>query len=73
MPVSLSRERLVEILDAALGKRVVIAGDAMLDVYLHGNIERISPEAPVPVCARERCDALGGLQQSKQQLRESGA
>jgi D-glycero-beta-D-manno-heptose-7-phosphate kinase len=61
MPSTLSRERLVEVLDAARGKRVVIVGDAMLDVYLRGDVERISPEAPVPVVrVRERRDALGG-------------
>jgi len=29
--------------------RVLIVGDVMLDVYLTGDAERISPEAPVPV------------------------
>src|SRR5687768_15707057 len=61
MPTTLSRERLVELLDAARGARVVIVGDAMLDVYLRGDVDRISPEAPVPVArVRERRDALGG-------------
>ena len=33
----------------------------MLDVYLHGDVDRISPEAPVPVVrVRERREALGG-------------
>ena len=31
------------------GKRVVVAGDLMLDEYLIGEVHRISPEAPVPV------------------------
>lgn len=29
--------------------RVLVVGDAMLDRYWHGAVERISPEAPVPV------------------------
>lgn len=29
--------------------RVLVVGDAMLDRYWHGSVERISPEAPVPV------------------------
>lgn len=29
--------------------RVLVVGDAMLDRYLHGTVDRISPEAPVPV------------------------
>ena len=31
------------------GARVLIAGDLMLDHFVHGEIERISPEAPVPI------------------------
>jgi len=42
-------------------KRVLILGDVMLDQYLFGDAERISPEAPVPVIRleQERC-YLGG-------------
>jgi rfaE bifunctional protein kinase chain/domain len=41
--------------------RVLVVGDAMLDRYLFGDVERISPEAPVPVVrvTREE-DRLGG-------------
>ena len=40
---------------------MAVVGDAMLDVYLRGDVERISPEAPVPVVrVRERTHALGG-------------
>jgi D-beta-D-heptose 7-phosphate kinase/D-beta-D-heptose 1-phosphate adenosyltransferase len=31
------------------GARVFVVGDALLDVYLEGDVSRISPEAPVPV------------------------
>jgi len=31
--------------------KVLIIGDVMLDSYLHGKVERISPEAPVPIVA----------------------
>ena len=49
------------LLAAAEGKRVAVIGDAMLDVYLRGDVDRISPEAPVPVVRiRERKLALGG-------------
>jgi D-beta-D-heptose 7-phosphate kinase/D-beta-D-heptose 1-phosphate adenosyltransferase len=41
--------------------RVVVVGDAMLDIYLAGEAERISPEAPVPVVTvHSRRHALGG-------------
>ena len=41
--------------------KVLVVGDAMLDRYLFGEVERISPEAPVPVVrvTREE-DRLGG-------------
>ena len=61
MSSSLPRERLAELLQAAARRRVAVVGDAMLDVYLRGDVERISPEAPVPVVrVRERRFALGG-------------
>jgi len=58
---SLTRDRLKHLLSRAHGRTIAIAGDAMLDVYLKGDVERISPEAPVPVVrVRERKLALGG-------------
>lgn len=42
-------------------KRFLVIGDAMLDVYLHGQVSRISPEAPVPVFQyKSRNSILGG-------------
>ncbi|OGW60021.1 MAG: hypothetical protein A2V83_07870 [Nitrospirae bacterium RBG_16_64_22] len=35
--------------DRLAGRRVVVVGDLMLDRYVWGSVERISPEAPVPV------------------------
>jgi D-beta-D-heptose 7-phosphate kinase/D-beta-D-heptose 1-phosphate adenosyltransferase len=56
-----ARDRLLALLDAMGRRRVVVVGDAMLDVYLAGEAERISPEAPVPVVTvRGRRTALGG-------------
>jgi D-beta-D-heptose 7-phosphate kinase/D-beta-D-heptose 1-phosphate adenosyltransferase len=74
MPRSLSRDRLNELLSAAASKRVAVVGDAMLDVYLRGDVERISPEAPVPVVrVRERRHALGGAGNVAQNVRAVGA
>jgi len=48
-------------IDGFRGKRVLVLGDAMLDRYLWGRVERISPEAPVPVVEVEReTYSLGG-------------
>lgn len=42
-------------------KRILIAGDVMLDRYWFGEVNRISPEAPVPIVRVEkREDRLGG-------------
>ena len=43
------------------GARVLVVGDVMLDRYWFGDVERISPEAPVPVVRVTRQeDRLGG-------------
>lgn len=39
---------------------VLVVGDSMLDRYWYGGVERISPEAPVPVIAVNRCDERPG-------------
>ena len=41
--------RFNEITSGFSEKNVLVVGDLMLDTYLWGNAERISPEAPVPV------------------------
>ncbi|MHA2609396.1 MAG: D-glycero-beta-D-manno-heptose-7-phosphate kinase [bacterium JZ-2024 1] len=38
-----------QLLEAIAGKKVLVIGDVMLDEYVFGVVERISPEAPVPV------------------------
>jgi len=40
---------LIDLLDAFNRLRVVVVGDFLLDSYLVGDAERVSPEAPVPV------------------------
>ena len=45
----------------AAGRRVLLVGDLMLDRYVYGDAERISPEAPVPVLrAIDQSDSVGG-------------
>jgi rfaE bifunctional protein kinase chain/domain len=50
-----------EIRERLQSARVLVVGDAMLDRYLFGSVDRISPEAPVPVVrvTREE-ERLGG-------------
>ena len=53
--------RLIEIVERLPRARVVLVGDLMLDRYLYGNAERLSPEAPVPVLHYQREELrLGG-------------
>jgi len=74
MSISIARERLVTLLERARGKRIAVIGDAMLDVYLSGDVDRVSPEAPVPVVrVRERRYALGGAANVAQNVIAIGA
>ncbi|MCS7034310.1 MAG: D-glycero-beta-D-manno-heptose 1-phosphate adenylyltransferase [Phycisphaerae bacterium] len=41
--------RLISLLENLPPSRVLVLGDFMMDRYIHGNAERLSPEAPVPV------------------------
>lgn len=70
----ISRDRLTSLLAAASAQQVCIVGDAMLDLYLRGDVDRISPEAPVPVVrVRERRQALGGAANVAQNVAALGA
>lgn len=41
--------------------RILIIGDAIVDTYVYGNVDRVSPEAPVPVvCPKNEISCLGG-------------
>jgi rfaE bifunctional protein kinase chain/domain len=75
MPTDLiSRARLATLLASAKRQRIAVIGDAMLDVYLTGDVERVSPEAPVPVVrVRDRRYALGGAANVAQNVAALGA
>jgi len=47
-------------LPATSGARILVVGDVMLDRYWFGEVERISPEAPVPVLKIERVEERPG-------------
>jgi D-beta-D-heptose 7-phosphate kinase/D-beta-D-heptose 1-phosphate adenosyltransferase len=69
-----TRERLVELFSRMKECRIVVVGDAMLDVYLAGDAERLSPEAPVPVVSvRTRRSALGGAANVAANVAATGA
>ena len=54
-------ERLRKLLDTLPAQRLLVVGDVVLDEYLWGEVERVSPEAPVPVVhLLEESTVLGG-------------
>lgn len=63
-----------EILKEFASKRILVLGDVMLDHYVWGNVERISPEAPVPVLeAQSEEIRLGGAANVALNIRSLGA
>jgi len=58
---------------AAGDQRVLCVGDVMLDEYVHGQVNRISPEAPVPVLKHARTEhMLGGVGNTARNLASLG-
>lgn len=54
--------------------RAIVIGDAMVDTYLWGKVERLSPEAPVPIVAvTKRENRLGGAANVSRNLQALGA
>jgi D-beta-D-heptose 7-phosphate kinase/D-beta-D-heptose 1-phosphate adenosyltransferase len=54
--------------------RILVLGDLILDEYIWGNVQRISPEAPVPVVwANKRSYVLGGAANVANNIRSLGA
>ncbi len=52
--------RLAGLVEALAGASVLVVGDVMLDRYVYGDVERISPEAPIPVLRVARETAMPG-------------
>jgi bifunctional ADP-heptose synthase (sugar kinase/adenylyltransferase) len=65
---------LPQLLEKIARAKVLVVGDAMLDRYWYGDVERISPEAPVPVVAvKEEKDLPGGAANVARSVRALGA
>jgi rfaE bifunctional protein kinase chain/domain len=53
---------------------VLVIGDVMVDSYLWGKVERISPEAPIPIVAlRRRENRMGGAANVAMNIKSMGA
>jgi rfaE bifunctional protein kinase chain/domain len=65
---------LLSLLNEFKKKRILIVGDVMVDEYLWGSVNRISPEAPVPVVScTEREYRLGGAANVAINIKSMGA
>lgn len=54
--------------------KILVVGDVMLDRYIHGTVERISPEAPIPILRRTHIeDRAGGAANVAANLASLGA
>lgn len=63
-----------ELIDSIAQLKVLVIGDMMIDAYIYGRVDRISPEAPVPVVQIEsRENRLGGAANVALNCRALGA
>jgi len=68
------RKRLEDVIDAFSDVRLLVVGDLVLDEYVGGDVERVSPEAPVPVVrVTEETVVLGGAANVARNLVSLGA
>ena len=67
-------EYLTNKFDSFNNQNVLIIGDVMIDAYLWGNVDRISPEAPVPILnIKKRESRLGGAANVALNIKSLGA
>src|SRR6201981_3876606 len=73
MPMA-DNSQLLPYVDRLKTARVLCIGDVMLDHYVYGQVERVSPEAPIPVlCVEREMRTLGGAGNVLRNLRALGA
>ena len=65
---------IADILSQFETKRVLVVGDAMIDAYMWGEVNRMSPEAPVPIVEiSKRESRLGGAANVALNIQSLGA
>jgi D-glycero-beta-D-manno-heptose-7-phosphate kinase len=70
----ISKKRVSELFDSFKNKKVLIIGDVMLDSYMWGKVNRISPEAPIPVVSVAKTEyRLGGAANVALNIKSMGA
>src|ERR1700684_1698227 len=67
-------QTLIGLLNGFHAGKVLVLGDVMLDRFVYGSVERISPEAPIPVVAVDRLlDMPGGAGNVARNIAAMGA
>jgi len=70
----MQKDEITKIFDSFNNLNVLIIGDVMVDSYLWGHVERISPEAPVPIVSvKSRENRLGGAANVALNIKAMGA
>src|SRR6202161_3225548 len=65
---------LLDLLGTFHGARILVFGDVMLDRFVYGTVERISPEAPIPVVkVGPQADMAGGAANVARNIADLGA
>lgn len=72
--VAIKKEQLLATLDKIVSTPILVVGDLILDRYIWGKVDRISPEAPVPVVEVVKVEGrLGGAGNVVRNLATIGA
>ncbi|MFO7789541.1 MAG: bifunctional ADP-heptose synthase [Bacteroidales bacterium] len=67
-------ENIQQLFQGFTEKNVLIIGDVMIDSYMWGSVQRISPEAPIPIASiKERENRLGGASNVALNIKSLGA
>ncbi len=70
----MNTERAKELVGKFRGKKVLVVGDAVIDHYVYGVVERLNPEAPVPILeAQKEVEHTGGAGNVAKNLAKLGA
>ena len=72
-PVPSPAERLLHVIDAFAGRRVLVVADLVADEFVYGRVQRVSREAPVLILEYDRTDlCLGGGANAVHNIRSLG-
>ena len=70
----MTKQEIQQLFEAFNDKRVLIIGDVMIDTYMWGKVNRISPEAPVPIVVVDKKEnRLGGAANVALNIQSMGA